>query len=243
MRNFLLALCLATANAAAQGSLEIIPLRYRTVEQVLPVLRPLLEPGGTLTGQANQLIVRTSPRNLEELRSALEAIDTPARRLQISVRFDNAVDASRIGASRFDLSERDRIDQRIQVLEGGRAVIAAGQSRPLPVRQIVQTPRGPVVTETTVIQDIETGFEVVPRLSGQTVFLEIAPQRETPGALPGSVRAQGAATSLSARLGEWVEIGGIDQDLARDTQGFATGRQARGMESRRIWVKVEEIGR
>ena len=243
MKYSLLALSITATAAAAQGSLEIIPLRHRTAEQVLPVLRPLLEPGGTLTGQANQLIVRTSPRNLEELRNALAAIDAPARRLQISVRFESAADASRIGATRFDVSERDRVDQRVQVLEGGRATIAAGRSRPLAVRQVVQTSRGPVVTETTAIQDVGTGFEVVPRLSGQTVFLEIAPQRETPGALPGGVRAQGAATTMRAQLGEWVEIGGIDQDQARDTQSIAAGSQTRRMESRRIWVRVEEIGR
>ena len=34
--------------ARAQGSLEILPLRYRTAEQVIPVLRPLLKPGGRL---------------------------------------------------------------------------------------------------------------------------------------------------------------------------------------------------
>ncbi len=39
----------------------------------------LLEPGGVLSGQSNQLIVRTSPRNLAEIRAALDAIDTPAR--------------------------------------------------------------------------------------------------------------------------------------------------------------------
>ncbi|HEY9530001.1 MAG TPA: secretin N-terminal domain-containing protein, partial [Burkholderiales bacterium] len=70
--------CFAVA-AAAQQALEIIPLRYRTAEQVLPVLRPLLETGATLTGQRNQLIVRTSSANLAELRQALEAIDRPLR--------------------------------------------------------------------------------------------------------------------------------------------------------------------
>ena len=72
---FLSALALAAAQALAQQSLEIIALRHRTVEQVLPVLRPLLEPGGTLTGQRGQLIVRASPANLAELRQALAAID------------------------------------------------------------------------------------------------------------------------------------------------------------------------
>ena len=35
---------------------EVISLRHRTAEQVIPVLRPLLEPGGALSGQYNQLI-------------------------------------------------------------------------------------------------------------------------------------------------------------------------------------------
>src|SRR3990170_8156272 len=83
-------LLFACGVALAQGSLEVIDLRHVTAEQVLPALRPLLEPGGVLTGQRNQLIVRTSPRNLEELRRALAALDAPARRLVISVRFDSA---------------------------------------------------------------------------------------------------------------------------------------------------------
>jgi len=73
--------------AWAQASLEVIDLRHTTAEQVLQALRPLLEPGGVLTGQRSQLIVRTSPANLVELRRALETLDAPARRLVIAVRF------------------------------------------------------------------------------------------------------------------------------------------------------------
>src|SRR5687768_8065078 len=96
-RNFILLLVLLAPYAYGQHALEIIPLRHRTVDQVLPALRPLLESGGTLTGQANQLIVRTSPENLAELRRALDVIDRPQRRLQISVRFDDRADASSQG--------------------------------------------------------------------------------------------------------------------------------------------------
>src|SRR5260370_38182691 len=81
-------------HSLAQQALEIIPLRHRTVDQVLPVLQPLVEPGGALTGQSGQLIVRTSPANLAEIKRALEAIDRPLRRLQISVRFDDALEAA-----------------------------------------------------------------------------------------------------------------------------------------------------
>src|SRR5262249_47894702 len=94
LSTFLLTLAVVTGQAAGQGSLEIIPLRHRTADQVLPALRPLLEPGATLTGQGTQLIVRTSPGNLAELRRALDEIDRPLRRLQVSVRFDDAGDAA-----------------------------------------------------------------------------------------------------------------------------------------------------
>ena len=213
------AACVASLSAAQQA-LEIIPLRHRTVEQVLPTLRLLVEAGGTLTGQGNQLIVRASPANLADLRRALDAIDRPLRRLQISVRFDDALEASSQGieasgrisnrGSRLEVQARqsssradERIDQRVQVLEGGRAMIFTGQSRPL------------VTREGAVVQDLATGFEVVPHVSGESVYLELAPQRETPQSF------ERASSSVVGRLGEWFELGAA--------------------QTSRIWVKVEEV--
>jgi hypothetical protein len=227
--------CLAV-HAAAQHALEIIPLRHRTVEQVLPVLRPLLEPGATLSGQRGQLIVRASPDNRAEIRQALAAIDRPLRRLQISVRFDDASQHSsqRIDAgarasnrgARLDIraqdsrgSESERVDQRIQVLEGARARILTGQSRPLP----------------GAVWETGSGFEAVPRLSGDTVLVDIAPQKES------LERQQRMATTVSARLGEWFEVGGAVSSAAREDRGIASGSRSRSSEARRVWLKVEEL--
>ncbi len=73
-------------NVLAQQRLEIISLQYRLPEQVLPTLQSLIEPGGSISGAAGKLFVRTSPANLAQIRRALEALDTPVRRLMISVR-------------------------------------------------------------------------------------------------------------------------------------------------------------
>jgi hypothetical protein len=243
----------AALHAHAQQALEIIPLRHRTVEQVVPALQPLLEPGGTLAGQANQLIVRTSPANLAELRRALEAIDRPLRRLQISVRFDDRSETSSQGleaggrisnrSSRVDVRAHDnrsaadeRVDQRLQVLEGGRAFIASGHAMGVPQRQLIQTPAGVVAQQTIVVHETATGFDAVPRLSGSTVFLDIAPQRETPGG-----QFQRASTTVSGRLGEWFELGGVSGSAARDDRGILSANRVQHSEARRIWVKVEEI--
>lgn len=260
MSRFLLLLSLSVAASAfAQGTLEVISLRHRTAEQVIPVLRPLLEPGGVLSGQFNQLIVRTSPGNLAQIRAVLDSIDQPARRLTISVRFDAAQESARSGVQTdarisnrgssaeiriqdSSSSAGERVDQRIQVLEGGRALISSGESRPMRQRQVIQTPGGPVVQETTVIQGAATGFEVVPRLSGSTVFLEIAPQREqfAPGP-SGAIRSERMASTVSGRLGEWIDIGGASSASSRVDSGILSSRERSTTGNRGIWVKVEEL--
>src|SRR5574340_861938 len=224
-------------HAGGQESLEVIPLRHRTVEQVLPALRPLLEPGGVLTGQYSQLIVRTSPANLAQIKQALEAIDRPLRRLQISVRFDNALDAARQGieasgrigsrGSRVEIGAQDergsaaeRVDQRIQVLEGGHAFIATGRSTAMPITR-----------DTAIIRETATGFEAVPRLAGNdTVLVDIAPQRET---LAGE--QQRLVTTVNARLGEWFELGAAVTAAARDDRGIASTSRSQLSENRRVW--------
>jgi hypothetical protein len=234
----LVVLGLLAGPAPAQNALEIIPLRHRTAEQVLPALRPLMEPGATLTGQGTQLIVRTSPGNLAELRQALEAIDRPLRRLQISVRFDDALDSSARGidaggrvsnrGARIDIRANDnqstaaeRVDQRIQVLEGGRAFIATGQSVP--------------ILDGTVMRETATGFEAIPRLAGGGVLVEIAQRRET------LAQQQALSSTLSGRLGEWLEVGGAAESASRDDRGLASRSSSRTIDSRRVWLKVEEL--
>ena len=263
MKHFwgVLLLAAACAGAAAQGSLEIIPLRHRTAEQVLPALRPLLEPGGMLSAHGNQLIVRTSPANLAELRAALDAIDTPQRRLVISVRHGGSGGGSRrsleaggsvtlgerpgarvtIRGSEAGSVSEERADQTIQVLDGGRAFIATGTTRPLSQTQTVRTPSGVVTTRTTTLQELADGFEVVPRTVGNDVVLEISQRREAAGAAPGEAQVQRLATTVRARLGEWVELGGLASSAARDERGILGGTRSSASTSERIWVKVEEV--
>ncbi len=248
MRSFLAAVLLGAAcgTALAQGELEVIALRHRTADQLIPALRPLVEPGGVLTAHGNQLIVRASPANIAEIKAALAALDTPARRYVIHVRFSRAGEEDRraldartqaqSGRARADVriaesrSAADaRADQSIQVLEGGRATIATGMSQPLGRRHGYST------------QDLQSGFEVVPRASGDGVALDIRQQRETPGASAGSVEAQRLATTIYTRLGEWVELGGAGAGAGRDDRGIVSSAQARAADERRIWIKVEEI--
>jgi type II secretory pathway component GspD/PulD (secretin) len=258
-----LALLFLALGARAQQALEVIPLRHASAEQVLPVLRPLLEPGGALTAHAGQLIVRASPANISDIRRALEAIDRPRRRLELLVRFDDDQRTDResvrargalgnrqgrveIMADAAGSRARERVDQRVQVLEGGRAVIAMGATRPVVQRQTIRTPAGVIAQETMVMQEAMTGVEVTPRLAGDTVILDVAQRRESfgpQGGLSGTVQAQSLGTSVSGRLGEWIELGSIAGTQQGAEQGIAVHSRSHGYEGRRIWVKVEELAR
>ncbi len=77
---------LNTSEVIAQVKLEVIPLRNRMVEEVVPIIRPLLGRNETVTGMRQQLIVRASPRKLREIKELLEKIDGQLKNLRITVK-------------------------------------------------------------------------------------------------------------------------------------------------------------
>lgn len=92
-------LALSMAAHAEQQVLEVVTLGYRQADEVIAVLRPLLAPGGALTGTGDRLIIRTTPANLKQLKQVLAVMDSKPRQLVISVRQGSMADAARDGAS------------------------------------------------------------------------------------------------------------------------------------------------
>jgi len=57
----------------------------------------------------------------------------------------------------------------------------------------------------------------------------------------GSVNVQSVVTTVSGRLGEWMELGGVGQD-ATGQQSVLLGRSVTSSrDSRRVLIKVEEV--
>ena len=276
---FISVLMLASAAGQAQQTvLEVITLKYRNADQVIPMLRPLIAPGGSLSGMQNKLIVRTTPENLAEIKQILATIDAAPRRLMISVRQDADLERSRQGGqisgsaqvgdnvtvtvpgrptppgatARVDdvrakvysseSQKTDQVSQQVQVIEGGRALIRVGQSVPVRTRQTIDTPTGRRRTETIEYRDVDSGFYVVPRVSGDTVTLEIftaADALQSPAT--GAASIQRVQTVVSGRLGEWIEIAGIGQQATqRDSDILARSSDAR-REDRRVLLRVDEL--
>lgn len=85
MKKFILCSLLIFFPSAVWAELEVITLRHRSAEDVLPIIRPLLDKDGVASGMNYQLILRTSPHNLAEIRKLLESVDVALRRLRITV--------------------------------------------------------------------------------------------------------------------------------------------------------------
>lgn len=254
--------CGLTSVQGLAQALEVIELRHRTVDEVLPALLPLVEPGGTLTGMNNQLFLRASPRNREDIKRALAAIDKSARRLIIRVAHDRqSAEADRgaegrgqlvLGTSRQASAEVNVWDTRsqrnasasqmVQTVDGGRAFIQVGRSLPLPMRQVVIGPGGVVVSEAVVYRDIGSGFYAEPRISADRVTVRITQQVEQlDGRQPGNIASQQLSTTVNGRLGDWIELGGTGQQGKAHQSGSYNIGTAQMRDARSIWLMVEEI--
>jgi len=280
------ALFCAAAAVAQTTVLEVIPLRYRAAQEVIPIIQPLLPREGSVSGLQSQLIVRTTPANLEEIKRILASIDTAPRQLQITVRQDADIDRNRsaaevsgsIGGEHGRITvpsasrdtrggnvvvkegddrlrvhviegasaESERNLQTVRVMEGREAFVRVGQSVPVRDREVRRVVvNGQVVdqvVDSTQYRDINTGFYVLPRVSGERVTLDVSPQRESLSRqVPGAVNVQSVVTTVSGRLGEWMEIGGLAQD-ASGQQTVLLGRSSTATrDSRRVLVKVDEV--
>lgn len=266
----LLLLLLGAGPLLAQQGLEVLPLQHRSVEEVLPVLRPLVEPGGSLSGMNNQLFLRASERNRAEIRKALAAVDVPARRLVIRVATDLSQteqyrggrvqgsvgnDRVRIGNAETGGSNQVRAQvydsrsatagggtQMVQTVDGGRAYIQVGTSLAVPMRQVVLGPGGAVVSETVEYRDVGRGFYAEPRVRGDRVSVDISQQSDAPGRRgDASIQVQRLSTTVSGRLGEWLQLGGTGQDASSRRQGTLSLSTSEVRESCGIWLMVEEL--
>lgn len=230
------------ASAAAAGELEILPLRHRSAEEVIEALRPLLEEGGSISGMGTKVMIRASAANRADLRKALAALDTAPRRLTITVVHDNAVAAERGGRTWSSRAASERSDQRVQVMEGGSVFIRVGHALPVPLRQVAVGPAGAIVSEAIVYHDLGSGFLARPRLAGDRVSLDISPQQAAVSNTdPAAVRSMELVTTVSGRLGEWIELGAANQDLSAERAGGARYANRGSVEARRVLLKVEEL--
>ena len=254
----------------ADYPIEVIELQYRTVEELVPVVRPLLDAGDSVTGMGNNLVLKAPAERIRQVRQLLVQLDRPPQRLLITVGNEGEVARSSRGyTSSADIKSgdgqisinspgrpvdetsvrirlHDRATQRsstsgyqVQALEGRPAYISSGVRVPVSGVERYYHNGIPYERRTTQLQDVSGGFYVVPRLQGDSVTLEILQHDDRLTRRPGVLSTQSTGTVVRGRLGEWLQLGGIDT-TADSSQG-GLGRSVSGQDSelRQISVKVD----
>ncbi len=256
--------------AWADYPLEIVNLSSRPAEDLLPLLLPIAGPGGTVTGTGNTLFIRASPRTLEEIRRALQHLDRAPRNLLIQVRQNAESDRSgsgvgvavdevagdrvRIrtgpplpgGGTRVEAFSRNRrgeqeVSQEVRVLEGHRAFIAVGSDYPVGYQERHSGPGGTFSRSGVTYERRESGFYVLPRVTGDRVTLEISAFASGSLDRRGSTPTGAVESQVSGNLGEWISLGGASVAESHSQQGLLHRADGQQRVDRDIYLRVVEL--
>lgn len=255
---------LSTISFADDTVIEVVPLSSRPASEVQPLLLPLLEDTDQVIADGANLVVKTTPERLAEIIKLINTLDSPQNNLLITVIQSDHITADELNAragvnlnisgngqfnsngqitGHYSQAEGQRTNQStqtIRTLEGNPAHISAGNAYPVQNVQIYNSGYGyPSVSTTTQLIDATSGFAVTPRLSGRQVTLDVSPWSDRLNE-QGQFETQGAHSTIRVNLGEWVELGGIDESSQSSINGnLGTVRQT-SQNRLRILVKVDK---
>lgn len=251
-----LLLLLASANAD-ESLLEVITLQNRPAAEVQALLAPLLETNEAVNSDGFNLIVKSSPDRMDSIRKLIAQLDSRRRNLLISVLQNSHKTAEQLNAEaaialspdslrmRGMAGDTRNIDRRntlqtLRALEGQAAHIQAGNIRAVENIGIYGDPYGYTgITSNTYMREASTGFAVIPRLTGtDEVIIDIAPWSERFTHNHG-MESRHLQTSLRARLGEWLEIGGASEQRQTDRQGFKGFNYSTRKRDQGILIKID----
>ena len=261
-----LTLLLSNAQAA---SITIIQLNSRPAEEVIPFIEPMLGANEAITGTGFKLFLRASPESLIQAREIIDALDTVAKVLNISV---------------FQGSERElktrSISGNLQIENGNTNVSignknnSAGEisynfdnvsgdinasrsnlqqsSNPVHQLRVNEGTEGFIQTgdqaayssgsNGTVYQDVTAGFYVLPRTHGNIVTLKISPFKNSlSNSRTSSIDTQSANTTITGRMGEWLPIGGVTEQSQSSQSGIVSSSSTMSKSRSSIWIKADLV--
>ncbi|AZF06041.1 secretin N-terminal domain-containing protein [Pseudomonas sp. R5-89-07] len=242
LRTLLTALIL-TASASTMADTQVVDLSNRTSADLLPVAQNFIGKDGTVSVYGNQLIVNAEPGKIEALRTLLGQLDTPAKRLLITVD-TNENNQHNTGDSQtriisYGTTSREGGIQQIQASEGVPALIQVGQSVPLTTTQ--QDSYGRLQNQTQ-YRNVTQGFYVTASVTGETVHLAISTNRDRMSQeRPDVVNVQSTDTSVSGRLGEWITLAGINRETQADKSSTTRSYSTQGRDDLTVRVKVDTL--
>lgn len=240
----LLTSLLLICSVGAMAATEVVPLNYRTSEDLLPVAKSFLGPDGSVSAYNNQLIVNAEPRKIEELRALLSQLDTAPKRLLISVDTSDSASRSSIGVNQsrvinYGTASREGGVQQVQASEGAPALIQVGQSVPVTT---TRTDNYGYAQSNTEYRNVTQGFYVTASVTGDIVHLNISTNRDRVSQeRSDTFKVQSTDSQVSGRLGEWITLAGVSDQSVADRQGNTQQYSTQGREDMTLRVMVQTL--
>lgn len=160
-------------------------------------------------------------------------------------------DASRSDGARGGGSVRYRFERRssnadeshtqvLRVQDGSRAFIRIGDSVPVVERVLGLTGRRAAVLAAGIrFEEFTTGFDLLPRVHGDIVQLELTPRLSARRRADGTFQFQELRTTVTARLGEWVDLGTFVGQSSEVNRAILQSARTHAGERTTIMLKVE----
>ncbi len=244
--------------------MEVVPLNNRFASDLQPLISPFLEDQERVIANRSNLIIKATPFRQKEIRKLIDQLDTRLSNLTITVIQSKNESAQSLNASanirlgfparnrsQFSTSLRGRFantedlnqsdsQQQIQTLDGKPAFIKIGKIHPVENISFYHSDYGyPVFSKNTEFIEASTGFRVTARVSGKQVTLDILPWSDEM-TNNGVLSTQSGHTTIRVNLGQWVEIGGVDQQSQRSSYGTLSRAYSTENKSMKILIKVEK---
>ncbi|WP_333873819.1 hypothetical protein [Methylobacter sp.] len=245
MKNFLTLIfitLLGSSAFAADTIIEVIPLSNRPAFEIVPLLAPLLGDSAQLIDNGSNLLVKTTPDKLAEIKALINQLDVRQSNLVITVIQSRQTSADELNANGRTLGhvyqtqdkDADENTQTIRTMEGVPAQITAGKLYP------GQNYSDYAYSTTTQYSEATTGFSVTPRLAGQQVILSVSPWSDKMNGR-GQISTQNAQSTIRINLGEWVELGGAGEISNSRTNSKVINTRQADKSHMHILVKVDRV--
>lgn len=250
-----------SAYAADGFVIYTLPIKHRSPESLVDTLIPLIESGGHISTSGNKLILKTTPANFQQIALLVDELDAPVQQLLISVRQSKSNQGGSGGLSTQGniTTGRIRVDGKpipteqtvtvhkstgwgsgessyqLRALEGERVFLQSGQQIPVQSRYGVV---GGVATS-DYYQPVTSGISVIARLRNGQVILDLTQEAN---AVDGrNIDTQSLRTQINARLGEWIQVGGIQASNSSDERGIARYQTSNQATDTSIFIKVDKF--
>ncbi len=137
-----------------------------------------------------------------------------------------------------DLRATGNNSQQVVTQDGQPAVIHITQTIPFTETEGVHSGKGSRHRESVVFQEVTRGFRILPRLQSDRVVMDISPVSSR--FRGGVVASHGIHTTVSGRLGEWIELGSLSENSRSKNSQLLGRSETSTRESKRVFVKVEK---